>query len=216
MSWVLASTAASVGMNFLGANSSQNAGIRASNKVSFAEGQAIVKERLNTNIRNSYSTAINQMNLALTKRKLSTQVADIYAGSLQAKSEADLSAAATGSVGASIDAATSDIAMKTDTAISATFDEYEVAVQNYNNDLKMMVLNTKQSEPSMTPRVDNTSSTGSLLGQAVLGGAINFASSYAMRRMQLGLGPKAVVPSNVASIDFNNVPIGGAGIRLGR
>ena len=208
MSWMLAATAVSVGVGYLSSQSAQNSSIRASNAISRAEGDAIVKERMNTNIRNSYATAINQMNLALTKRQLSAQGAGISAAELAAKGDADVAAASTNSIGSSVNAAISDIESKAETAWDATNDAYENAVENYNMDLKMMVLNTAQSEPAMRPRTDNTQSTGAMLGQALLGGLGAYASNYAMSRMQLGLGPKpasqAVVPSAA----------GGTGIRL--
>ena len=172
------------------ANAAQNSAIKSGNAISKANGEAIVKERMNTNIRNSYETAISQMNLALNKRKLAQQGAAVSAAGLAAHADADLAAASTGSVGASVQAVQSDIQNKVDAAKDDIDVAYEQAVTNYNSELDMMVLNTAQSEPNMPRTVDHTQSTGSMIAGALLSGLGQFASQYASNRMKLGLGDK--------------------------
>ena len=74
MTWFMAGAAAlSVGTSYLSAQSAASSQAKAAGAASRAEGEAIAKERLNATIRNSYSTALAQVNLALKKRQLGTQ-----------------------------------------------------------------------------------------------------------------------------------------------
>ena len=206
MTWMLAGAAAlSVGTSVLGATSQRNSAIRNANAASKAEGEAIVKERLNATIQNAYSTSFAQMNLALKKKQLSQQGSELSAAALAAKGDVAAVAGATSSIGASTEAVVSDIDMKASAAIDQTTDAFENAMVNYNNDLQTMVLNTNASAP--TPRRNEYlgPGTGEILGLSLLSGITTFASGYALRSMSLGLGQRAVVPSQVS----------GTGLRMG-
>lgn len=221
MSWMLAGAALTATVAYAGAVSSSNGAIKAGNKVSRAEGEAIRKERLNMSIRNSYSTALAQMNLGLKKRQLSQQNADISAAGLAATADVTLANAATGSIGATTGAVLSDIDQKVQFAKDQTTDQFENAVENYNMDLKMMVLNTEQSAPTMRPTQDAGPSQGQMLGAALFTGISSFASNYAMRKMQLGLGDRptgATLPSQTSGygIDLKSWQGGGQGVQLRR
>ena len=192
MTWFAAGAAVlAAGTSYISAQSSAKSQAKAAGAASRAEGEAIAKERLNTTIRNSYSTALAQMNLGLKKRQLSTQAADIRAATLAAKGDATLATAATGSIGASTNAVVSDIEQKSQAALDQTTDAFENAVENYNNELQMMVINTDQSTPTVRPVEYNGPSSGEMLGMSLLQGLGSFASNYAMKKMSLGLGPKA-------------------------
>lgn len=208
MSWFMAGAAAvSAATTLYSANASASASARAAGAHSRAEGEAVARERLNTTIRNSYSTALAQMNLGLKKRQLAQQGADIKAATLAAKGDATLAAAATGSIGASTDAVISDIDQKSQAALDMTTDAFETAVINYNNELKMMVVNTDQTAPVVRKAEYTSQSSGEMLGMALLSGVTSFASNYAMKKMSLGLGGAAgstTVPSQA----------GGSGLSL--
>ena len=192
MTWFAAGAVTlSVGTSYLSAQSAANSQAKAAGAASRAEGEAIAKERLNATIRNSYSTALAQMNLGLKKRQLSTQAADIRAATLAAKGDATLATAATGSIGASTNAVVSDIEQKSQAALDQTTDAFENAVENYNNELQMMVINTDQSAPTVRPVEYHGPSSGEMLGMSLLQGLGSFASNSAMKKMSLGLGPKA-------------------------
>ena len=196
MTWFMAGAAAVTTVTSLySAQSAANSQARAASAVSRAEGEAIAKERLNATIRNSYNTALAQMNLGLKKKQLSQQAGDIRAATLAAKGDATLATAATGSIGASTNAVISDIEQKSQAALDQTTDAFENAVENYNMDLKMMVINTDQSAPNVRPVEYHGPSGGEMLGMALLQGLGSFASNYAMRKMSLGLGEKAAAPS---------------------
>lgn len=190
MSWFLAATAAAtVATTFIGGRAAQASGIRNANSASKAEGEAIVKERLNATIRNSYNTALGQMQLGLGKRQLQQQSADISAGGVGALGDVQLGIASTGSIGASTAAIETDVQMKVDQAQANTANEFENMLQNYNNELDLMVLNTAQSEPTVHENRYDGPSTGAIIGSSLLAGAVSFASNYASRQFKLGLGP---------------------------
>lgn len=176
--------------SFLSARSSAASGIRQANAVSKAEGEAVVKERLNTTIRNSYNTALSQTQLALRKQQLAQASADTGAAALGVRGDADAMTAASGSIGGSTQAISSDIQMKADAAQSRIDAELENAITNYNAELDMMALNTKLSESNVRPVQYTGPSTGEMLGTAAFVAAGSFASNYAMRQMSLGLGPR--------------------------
>ena len=214
MTWFIAGTVAGIGTSYLSAHSAASSQAKAAGAASRAEGEAIAKERLNATIRNSYSTALAQMNLGLKKRQLSTQAADIRAATLAAKGDATLATAATGSIGASTNAVVSDIEQKSQAALDQTTDAFENAVENYNNELQMMVINTDQSAPTVRPVEYHGPSSGEMLGMATLQGLSSFASSYAMRKMSLGLGAKAATPQVSSSAGLYSLGTGPSGMGL--
>lgn len=173
------------------ANSASKSAAKQAGSQSRAEGEAIAKDRLNATVRNSYSAALSQMQLGLQKRQLSTQAANINAAGLAAKGDANLVAAATGSIGASTGAVAADIDQKMQTALDQTTDEFENVVDNYNRELNMMVVNIDQSAPTVRKYEYTGPSGGEMFGQAVAQGLSQFASSYAMKKMSLGLGTPA-------------------------
>lgn len=192
MFWALAGMSAmSAATSLYSANAAASASAKAAGRASLAEGQAIVQERLNATLRNSYSTALAQMNLALQKRQLSTQAADIRAATLAARGNADLSAASTDTIGASVQAVASDIEQKSQAALDMNDLQFGNAIENYNNELQMMVLNTDSTAPTVRPVSYDGPSSGEMIGGALLHGLGTFASGYLSRSMSLGLGPKA-------------------------
>ena len=212
MTWFMAGAAAlSVGTSYLSAHSAASSQAKAAGAASRAEGEAIAKERLNATIRNSYSTALAQMNLGLKKRQLSTQAADIRAATLAAKGDATLATAATGSIGASTNAVVSDIEQKSQAALDQTTDAFENAVENYNNELQMMVINTDQSAPTVRPVEYHGPSSGEMLGMSLLQGLGSFASNYAMQKMSLGLGAKAATPQVSSNASLYSLGTGNSG-----
>lgn len=213
MFWALAGMAAlSTATSLYSSNAAASASAKAAGKASLAEGQAIVRERLNTTLRNSYSTALAQMNLALQKRQLSTQATDIRAATLAAQGNADVAAASTDTFGASVKAVASDIQQKSQAALDMTDLQFENAIENYNNELQMMVLNTDQSAPTVRSVSYDGPSGGQMVGMALMQGLGTFASAYAARSMSLGLGPKAATPSLGSGLSLDSPS--GIGLKL--
>lgn len=214
MTWYAAG-AATV-MSLYSANSAAKSQARAAGAASRAEGEAIAKERLNATIRNSYTTALAQMNLGLKKKQLSQQATDIRAATLAAKGDATLAAAATGSIGASTNAVVSDIEQKSQAALDQTTDAFENAIENYNMELQMMVINTDQTAPTVRPVEYHGPSRGEMIGAALMQGLGTFASGYAMRKMSLGLGEPATQVSSNAGMYGLDLNRSGMGLNLNR
>ena len=217
MTWFMAGAAAVTTVTSLySANSAASASARAAGAQSRAEGEAVAKERLNATIRNSYNTALAQMNLGLKKKQLSQQAGDIRAATLAAKGDATLAAAATGSIGASTNAVISDIEQKSQAALDQTTDAFENAVENYNMELQMMVINTDQTAPTVRPVEYHGPSRGEMLGAALMQGLGSFASNYAMRKMSLGLGEPATQVSSNAGMYGLDLNRSGMGLNMSR
>lgn len=218
MSWFMAGAAAvTAATSLYSANSAAQSAAKQAGAASRAEGEAIAKERLNATVRASYQTAMQQMQLGLKKRQLSQQAADINAATLAAKGDATLAAAATGSIGASTNAVISDIEQKSQAALDQTTDSFENAVENYNQELQMMVVNMDQTAPTVRQYEYNGPSGGEMLGMAVMQGLSSFASSYAMKKMSLGLGDKPAATNVSSSAGLYSLGSGssGEGLKLG-
>lgn len=199
MTWFAAGAAAvSLATSAYSSNAAAKSGARAAGAQSKAEGEAVQAERLNYTIRNSYNTALSQMQLGLKKKQLSQQMGAISAAKLMAKGDANAVAAATGSIGASAQAVTADIDMKAQAAIDMTTDSFESAIEEHNMSLQMMVLNTEGTQHKMG-EIQYTGPSGSeMLGMAAASSVAQFAGNYASRKMSLGLGTPST-PSQSAS-----------------
>lgn len=199
MTWFAAGAAAvSLATSAYSANASAKSGARAAGAQSKAEGEAVQAERLNYTIRNSYNTALSQMQLGLKKKQLSQQMGAISAAKLMVKGDANAVAAATGSIGASTQAVTSDIDMKAQAAIDMTTDAFESAIEEHNMSLQMMVLNTEGTAHKMSELQYTGPSGSEMLGMAAASSVSQFAGNYASRKMSLGLGTPNT-PSQSAS-----------------
>lgn len=189
MTWFMAGSAGlSAVTSIIGGNSAAKAAAKQASAQNTAMGEQVTKERLNTTIRNSYSTALAQMQLGLKKKQLTAQAAGVKSGALMVKGEVLSANAATGSIGASTRAVLADIDQKSQAALDMTTDAFENAVENYNNDLNMMVLNTQASQPGVQVAQYSGPSTGEIIGGSLLSAAGQFASGYAQRKFTLGLG----------------------------
>lgn len=197
MTWFMAGAAAiTAGTSIISGTMAANSQAKSLSRASKAEGEAIARERLNKTISNSYSAALMQMNLSLKKRQLAQQKGEVSAATLMARGDAETAAAATGSIGASTDAVIADIESKSDAAKEQINDAFENAIQNYNQELNMMVVNTDQSAPQVREYKYEGPGPGEIVGMGLLQGLTTFASSYATRKMSLGLG-QSNVPSQV-------------------
>lgn len=154
------------------------------------EVKQITANNLALSTRNAYMTGLMNMQLGLTKKQLAQQGADVRTAGLQAKGMLEANAAASGTMGASVDAARSDIQSKVDQASQTLVDSWEMTLTNYNNDLesnRINMLNQIVVPGKSTYR--GASIMDNILGSALSTGA-SFASNYALQSMRLDLGPK--------------------------
>lgn len=218
MTWAATAAVAAIttASTYMQGQSQKATGIRNANNASRAEGEAISKERLNKMVANSYSTAFASMQLALRKRQQTQMKADVSAARLAALGDAAAVNAATGSIGATTEAVAADIEQKADQAVQQVEAQYEMDAMNFNNQLDMMVLNTDQSAPNVRENVYVGPSSGEIMFGSVMAGLSQFASTYAMRKMSLGLGTPSSGGTNVPSAAGNSIyTLPTVGVRLG-
>lgn len=156
-----------------------------------AEARAIVRDRLNQRIRNSYQAAILQKNLALAKQKAAQTGGDISAAALAAKGTSEANRAASGNFGASAVAVASDIDAKAGAALEQNKLNLEADLENYNSELDAIVVNTQQSAPEGVRKYSTYGYSSSWKRQAgvdIITGLAQFGLGYAQRRMSLGPG----------------------------
>lgn len=179
---------------------SENAQIAASSE---AEARAIVRDRLNQKIRNSYQAAILQKNLALAKQKAAQTGGDISAASLAAKGSAEANRAASGNFGASAVAVAVDIDAKAGAAQEQNKLNLEADIENYNSELDAIVVNTQQSAPEGIRKYSTSNYSSSWKRQAgvdIINGLAQFGLGYAQRRMSLGPGTTPSVTKTTPNI----------------
>lgn len=155
-----------------------------------AEVKQITAQNLALSTRNAYMTGLMNMQLGLTRRQLAKQGADVRSAGLQAKGMLEANAAASGTIGASVEAARSDIQSKVDEAGQTVQDQWEMTLTNYNNDLESNRISMQNS--IVNPRT--SSYRGASILDNILGSTLSvagsFASNYALQSMRLDLGPK--------------------------
>lgn len=166
-----------------------------------AESRAIIRDRLNQTVRNSYQAAMLQSQLALQRQKAAKTSADIRSQGLVARGTAEANRAASGVVGASAQAVAADIDSKVNAATAQTQLELQQSLDNYNAELDMIVVNTAQSAPEGVRDYRSTGNYGSdwrkAAGVEILSGLAQFGFGYAQRRMQLGPGTTPAPRGNV-------------------
>jgi hypothetical protein len=180
--------AGAIGTSLYSSHQAGKSAARQAGAQSKAEGEAVSAERLNYTIRNSYNTALSQMQLGLKKKQLAEQRGGISAAKLMVQGDAAAVQAATGSIGASSAAVRADIDMKAQAAIDMTTDAFENTLDDFNRDLDLMVINTAGTTPNVQDPKYLGPSGSEMLGSAVASGVSSFASSYATRKMSLDLG----------------------------
>lgn len=146
------------------------------------------KELIRVNKANLQRNLITQGIMAQQRAQQLLQIRDAEAGlnraSLTASSDAGVTAAASGTVGASVDAVQSDIDMKFSEAKLRLEEEAELQTVNYNNELYALLQNAQSGQHTL---VDVGAARGSKYAPLLQGGMAAF-SAYASARMDLGLG----------------------------
>lgn len=187
--WVAgAAIAASTATSLYSASSAASANAKNLSSQSNAENAAIAKQNMSQIVRNSYRTGMANLQLGLQKKQMAKAGMDLSVNEVAALAQADTLKAATGSIGASADAARNDIKMRADAAKLSQQDEYENILENYNNELEANRMNATNAVVEARRYTYNGPSGGEMLTGAVIGGLVSFAGSYAARSAKLGLG----------------------------
>jgi hypothetical protein len=188
------------GLSFLGGQS-QKAQAKAQLRTQkIADSKEIVRDRLQASIRNAYATSLGQMQLALQKKQTAQQMSSVRAGGVQAAGEANLLSAYSGTMGASVDAVSSDILQRSNDALTQLQENYDASLQDYNRQLDLMVLNTDLSKPEQREyKYMGPSTMDNLLG-SLAGTASGFAGNYATQKMKLDLSRGVESGMSISSI----------------
>ena len=153
---------------------------------------SLEKQYLHSIVRNSYQSGLLNVQLGLQKKKAAQEGFDQTVQAKAALGQAVASSAATGTVGASVDAVQNDIEMKLGEAQAVSADNYEQMLDNYNSELMLNKINATSETIAQNPAKVNYSgpSMGSMLGSALLSGMAQGFGVMAKDNMKLGLGAK--------------------------
>ena len=217
MAWSAAAMAVSVAGSMAASSSAANSQMKSASNNSRDYNMSLEKQYLHSIVRNSYKTGLLNVQLGLQKKKAAQEGYDQTVQARAAMGNASAQAAATGSVGASVDAVQNDIDMKLGEAQAVSADNYEQLLDNYNAELAMGKINATSEVLSSDPMKVSYEgpSTGQMFGGALLQGAASFIGGYARNQMQLGLGaaPKVASNSGVITGAFGGSMTGLGGLR---
>lgn len=200
MAAMLGMMAVQAGLSFLGGQSAKAQAKAQLRTQQIADSKEIVRDRLQTSIRNAYSTALGQVQLALQKKQTAQQMSSVRAGGVSALGDASLMSAYSGTMGASVDAVSSDIMQRSNEALTQLQENYDASLQDYNRSLDAMVMNTELSKPEQKEyKYMGPSTTDNLLG-SIAGTAMSFAGNYANQKMKLDLQEGVKKGSSIMSI----------------
>lgn len=166
-----------------------------------AENLAIQEANLQNTIRTGYRVGILNVQRGQSKLQAVQQGRDVGIKARQMLGSAEANAAASGTVGASIDAVADDIDRKTDEAQGNVDANWAATQQNFDTQLESIVQNGIDSVQSARKMDYSGPKTTDILS-AALGGAAKtgaeFYTEYASAQMKLGLGTKGVSTANTS------------------
>ena len=200
MAAMLGMMAVQAGLSFLGGQSAKAQAKAQLRTQQIADSKEIVRDRLQTSIRNAYATALGQVQLALNKKQTAQQMSSVRAGGVSALGDASLMSAYSGTMGASVDAVASDITQRSNEALTQLQENYDASLQDYNRSLDAMVMNTELSKPEQKEYKYMGPSTTDNLLSSIAGTAMSFAGNYANQKMKLGLQEGVKKGSSIMSI----------------
>ena len=200
MAAMLGMMAVQAGLSFLGGQSAKAQAKAQLRTQQIADSKEIVRDRLQTSIRNAYATALGQVQLALNKKQTAQQMSSVRAGGVSALGDASLMSAYSGTMGASVDAVASDITQRSNEALTQLQENYDASLQDYNRSLDAMVMNTELSKPEQKEYKYMGPSTTDNLLSSITGTAMSFAGNYANQKMKLGLQEGVKKGSSITSI----------------
>ncbi len=156
-----------------------------------ATNKAIDEANLKNTIRTGYSVGILNVQRGQAKQQAVKQGYDLSAKGAEALGTSYANAAASGTVGASVDAVSDTIGVKLDAAKGDLDASWKIQTMNFDNQLNDMIQQGIDSLQS-AQRMDYSGPAQQSVGQAALMGglstAMSFATQYGQANMNLGLG----------------------------
>lgn len=160
-------------------------------RINIAENQAIQEANIQNTIRTGYRAGILNVQRGQAKMQAVQQGRDVSIKSRQMLGTANANAAASGSIGASIDAVSDDIQRKTDEAQGQVDENWATTQQNFDQQLTDLVqagidsIQSARTADYSGPKQQDV--WAAAVGGGVQSGA-SFYQDYAISNMKLGLG----------------------------
>jgi hypothetical protein len=206
MSWWAVGAAA---VSAVGSASAAGKSNKAAAKESIAQNEAIIKANVANTIRTGYRAGILNMQKGLTRRLEAQKGFENTAKAALASGAVSANQAASGTIGASVDAVSNDIDMKLGEAQAADREEHEINVENFNIQLQELI---NQGQASIqSPFKVKMQSDSDIMGNALLAGATTFGSMYAKSKFDLGLGESTSAGRSMASSGSVSTGVLGSG-----
>ena len=192
MSMAWSAVAVSVAGSMYASSSAASGQMKSASSSAKEYNISLEKQYLHSIVRNSYQSGLLNVQLGLQKKKAAQEGFDQTVQAKAVLGQAVASSAATGTVGASVDAVQNDIEMKLGEAQAVSADNYEQMLDNYNSELMLNKINATSETIAQNPAKVNYSgpSMGSMLGSALLSGMAQGFGVMAKDNMKLGLGAK--------------------------
>ena len=206
MSFMIAAAAVSVVSQVAAGNSAA----KGANSQSVEGNEAIIKSNIANTIRTGYRVGLANMQRGLSKKQAVQQGFNITKAGASALGEATANAAASGTVGASIDAVSNDIKMKIGEAQAENQEQADVDLANFKTQIEGISF---EGENSLQESIKSKAqSSSSIWGGALLSGAAGLASSYFSAKAKLGVGDVSVNPNGSTAAGLK---AGGFGVGTG-
>ncbi|QQO90805.1 internal virion protein A [Pseudomonas phage Misse] len=155
---------------------------------SVEQSKAIMEANTKNFQQTAFRVGLLNVQKAQEVRALEQRKFDASAQEQSVLGTAAVNAAASGTIGASVDAVQSDIQMAFDKVRAQINDENELNAQNYNTALYDLI--TEGQNQTVTSAQFRAAPKGASQLQMAGNAAIQVAGNYLMQRMDLGLGPK--------------------------
>ena len=205
MTWLMVGTAATVATGLQASTAKNKAGLAGSTlgytqeklgwEENIAQNKAISEANLQSTIRTGYKVGLANLQIAQAKKLAIQNGTDLHKNVLKVMGAATANAAAAGTVGSSVDAIVSDLAMQEADAKAVQDSDYEIQTQNFDTQLHDILMSgqdaLKSAATANVQRGTEFKTTGML--ESVTGSLIQVGTQYIGAKMQLGLGstPKA-------------------------
>lgn len=188
---------ASVAASLYSSNQAGKSAAKAGSAASKAENEAVIRSNMQSVVRNNYKAGMMNMQAGLRKKQSVQQGHDITAQATAVTGAATANQAASGNIGASVDAVLTDIEMKGGEARAQLLENYEADQTNFNNELEALSMSAGGEVQRAKNYEYNGPSSGAMWGQALLAGASTYMSVYGGKKMSLNLGDASNVTKSV-------------------
>ena len=164
----------------------QTSAVRSALQTSIEQNKGIIEQNLQGQVRAAYRVGLTRLGLAYQQRQLAQQSSAARELGLKAASEAEANAGATGAVGASAEAVTSDIEREVGDFLQSQETQREINNLNYNTQIESITQEAKARV--INPTRLRVPSDWSILGRSLAQGAIQAGTAYYTSKLSLGLG----------------------------